>query len=105
MSKRMLHYLREHPAKTLTVAVCVPLAMALLNIALIYGTVLPGSPPHDSARNLVLMPPLLAVALLQALPFGSVGRRLFLSVAFCGLMVACLFAIHLLGACSHGDCF
>ena len=103
--RRLAHYLRERPAMTLVVAVCVPLAMALLNIVLIYGIALPGSPPRDAARNLVLVPPLLAVAILQALPFGSLGRRLVLSAAFGGLMLVSVFAIHLLGACSHGDCF
>jgi len=105
MATRMLHCLREHPPLTLAVAIFVPLAMALFDIALIYGTAMPGSPPRDWARNLVLIPPFIAVALLQALPFGSMGRRIILSMAFGGVMTASLFAIHLFGACSHGDCF
>ena len=101
----MLHYLRERPRLVLALAVGVPLAIALLNIFIIYSPALPGSPPRDSLRLLVLAPPVVAVALLQALPFGSLGRRLFITAAFGLLMLATLFAIHLFGACNHGDCF
>lgn len=100
-----LHYFRERPALTIAVAISAPVAMALFNIMLIYGTAMPGYPPRDWARTLVLMPPIVAVVLLQALPFGSIGRRVTLSMAFGLLMIASLFAIHLFGACSYGDCF
>ena len=101
----MLHYLRERPRLVLALSVAVPLAIALLNVLVIYSPLFPGHPPRDSVRVLVFAPPLIAVLSLQAMPFGSAGRRLFLTASFGLLMLALLFMVHLFGACSYGDCF
>jgi hypothetical protein len=101
----MSYYLRKRPGLVLALSVGIPLAFALLNVLVIYSPLFPGYPPRDSVRLLVFAPPVLAVVLLQAMPFGSLGRRLFLSATFGLLMFAGLFLVHLLGACSYGDCF
>ncbi len=100
--ERMQH--KPSARSILAAAVCVPLIVVAITVLLNYAPGLPGQPPRGIARALFWLPPFIAVALFQLLPFSSWSARAFLTVAFGGTMYAVLLMAYLFGACSFGDC-
>jgi hypothetical protein len=92
------------PRKAFLGAVVVPLALVCVNVLVTYMPGLPGAPPRQIGRALFWLPAAVAVALFQLLPFRSWPARLFLTVAFGGVMYGVLLMAYIVGACSYGDC-
>ena len=90
---------------TLSAAVLVPIFLVGALVLYAYSPNLPGYAPRPYPQFVFWVPLALAVCALQALPLGSLPRRLLLTVAFGAAMAAVILVLYLLGACSYGDCF
>jgi hypothetical protein len=92
------------PRNAFLAAILVPLILACLNVLATYMPGLPGVPPRHVGRALFWLPAAVSIVLFQFLPFSSWPARIFLTVAFGGVMYGVLLMVYLFGACSYGDC-
>lgn len=96
--------MKHRPPVILASAVLVPLALVVVNTLFVYAPGLPGSPPRPHAGVLFWVVLVVGVGIFQALPFRSLGTRIFLTSGFAVAMFAIVFMTSLFGACSYGDC-